>query len=63
MTFIVPEKILWHRRPQDPAVLEDNGKDFYGHASAVVEICAQAGAEVPEKYLCMMKTHVLPPKM
>lgn len=60
---IVPEKIVWHRRPQDPAMLEDSGRGFYGHAPAVVEICAQAGAKVPEKYFCMMKMHGLAPKM
>ncbi|KAJ1699113.1 hypothetical protein LUZ63_007625 [Rhynchospora breviuscula] len=60
---IVPQKIVWHRRPQDPAVLEDRGRDYYGHAPAVVDICAQAGARVPEKYFCMMKVHGLPPNM
>jgi APO RNA-binding len=60
---IVPENIVWHRRPQDPAVLEGSGRGFYGHAPAVVEICAQAGAKVPEKYFCMMKMHGLPPKI
>ncbi|KAF3336264.1 APO protein 4 [Carex littledalei] len=60
---IMPQNIVWHRRPQDPVVLEDRGRGFYGHAPAVIEICAQAGARVPEKYFCMMKVHGLAPKM
>ncbi|XP_010248529.1 PREDICTED: APO protein 4, mitochondrial isoform X2 [Nelumbo nucifera] len=57
----VPPKIVWRRRPQDPPVLLDKGRDFYGHAPAVVELCLQAGAIVPTKYFCMMKMQGLAP--
>ncbi|KAF3325651.1 APO protein 4 [Carex littledalei] len=60
---IVPQNIVWHRRPHDPVVLEDSGRDYYGHAPAVVEICAQAGARVPKKYFSIMKMHGLAPKL
>ncbi|XP_058092648.1 APO protein 4, mitochondrial isoform X2 [Magnolia sinica] len=58
---LVPQKVVWHRRPQDPQVLLDNGRGFYGHAPAVVELCSQAGATVPSKYFCMMKVNGLHP--
>ncbi|KAL5573290.1 hypothetical protein UlMin_022887 [Ulmus minor] len=52
---VVPPKIVWRRRPHDPPVLLDEGRDFYGHAPAVVDLCSKAGALVPSKYNCMMK--------
>ncbi|CAL5014750.1 unnamed protein product [Urochloa decumbens] len=58
---LVPQKIVWHRRPHDPPVLVDGGRDYYGHAPAVIELCMQVGARVPPKYHCMMKTHGLAP--
>lgn len=58
---LVPPKIVWHQRPHDPPVLVDGGRDYYGHAPAVVELCAQVGARVDPKYHCMMKTHGLAP--
>lgn len=56
---LVPPKDVWWRRPQDPPVLVDKGRDFYGHAPAVVALCAAAGAIVPVKYSCLMKTQGL----
>lgn len=56
---LVPPKIVWRRRPQDPLVLVDEGRDFYGHAPAVVDLCTQAGVIVPAKYHCMMKAQGL----
>ncbi|XP_042505459.1 APO protein 4, mitochondrial isoform X2 [Macadamia integrifolia] len=58
---LVPPKIIWRRRPQDPPVLLDKGREFYGHAPAVVELCMQAGATIPVKYFCMMKMQGFPP--
>ncbi|KAK1568615.1 hypothetical protein Q3G72_026750 [Acer saccharum] len=52
---LVPQKMVWRRRPQDPPVLLNEGRDFYGHAPVVVDLCSQAGAIVPKKYHCMMK--------
>ncbi|CAL9221792.1 unnamed protein product [Arabidopsis halleri] len=52
---LVPEKVVWHRRPQDPVVLVDEGRSYYGHAPAIVSLCSHAGAVVPVKYACKMK--------
>ncbi|BFG26158.1 hypothetical protein CerSpe_124330 [Prunus speciosa] len=52
---LVPPKIVWRRRPQDPQVLLNEGKGFYGRAPAVVELCTQAGVIAPSKYHCLMK--------
>ncbi|KAI3948774.1 hypothetical protein MKX01_022188 [Papaver californicum] len=54
---LVPQKIVWRRRNQDPLVLLDKGQNFYGHAPAVVELCIQAGARAPSKYMCIMKAN------
>ncbi|XP_065877140.1 APO protein 4, mitochondrial-like [Euphorbia lathyris] len=58
---LVPQKIVWHQRPHDPPVLLDKGRAFYGHAPAVVSLCAKAGAIVPPKYYRMMKLRGLQP--
>lgn len=52
---LVPPKVVWARRLQDPPVLMDKGRGFYGHAPVVVDLCAKAGAIIPVKYYCMMK--------
>ncbi|XP_022947979.1 APO protein 4, mitochondrial-like [Cucurbita moschata] len=56
---LVPPKSVWHRRAQDPPVLVDEGRDYYGHAPAVLALCLQAGAIAPSKYHCMMKVQGL----
>ncbi|KAK6918885.1 APO domain, partial [Dillenia turbinata] len=56
---LVPQKNVWWRRPQDPPVLLDEGRGFYGQAPAVIGLCVQAGAIAPSKYLCMMKVQGL----
>ncbi|KAB2613642.1 APO protein 4 [Pyrus ussuriensis x Pyrus communis] len=48
-------RTLWRRRPQDPQVLLNEGRGYYGHAPAVVELCTRASAIAPPKYHGMMK--------
>ena len=60
---LIPPKVVWHQRPHDPQVLVDSERGFHGHALAVVELCMQAGARVPNKYFCMMKLHWLAPDL
>nr|GME11738.1 APO protein 4, mitochondrial [Ipomoea batatas] len=48
-------KALLCGRPQDPPLLLDEGRNYYGHAPAVVDLCTKAGAIAPSKYFCMMK--------
>ncbi|XP_050206254.1 APO protein 4, mitochondrial [Mercurialis annua] len=57
---LVPQKMVWRRRPQDPLVLLNEGREFYGHAPAIVDMCSKAGATIPTKYACMMKIQGLP---
>lgn len=52
---LIPPKMVWFRRTQDPPILVDDGREFYGHAPAVVDLCSKAGALVPCQYFCMMK--------
>nr|XP_043611440.1 APO protein 4, mitochondrial [Erigeron canadensis] len=57
---LIPPKVVWFRRPQDPKVLDDKWRSFYGHAPAVIDLCTKAGAIAPPKYHCMMKLQGLP---
>ncbi|KAM7493951.1 hypothetical protein LguiB_028560 [Lonicera macranthoides] len=57
---LVPPKVMWFRRPQDPHVLVDEGRDYYGHAPVVVDLCTKAGVIAPSKYFCMMKVQGIP---
>ncbi|GKC55527.1 hypothetical protein Tco_1078272 [Tanacetum coccineum] len=41
--------------PQDPVVLQDKCRSFYGHAPAVVDLCTKADAIAQPKYYCEMK--------
>ena len=52
---LVPPKMVWCRRPQDPLVLLHEHRSYYGHLPAVVDLCSKAGAMPPAKYYCMMK--------
>ncbi|KAF7823125.1 APO protein 4, mitochondrial [Senna tora] len=52
---LIPPMLVWRRRPQDPPILVDEGKGYYGRVPAVLDLCAQAGALVPGKYSSMMK--------
>lgn len=56
---LVPPRIVWKRRPQDPPVLVNERKGYYGRVPAVLDLCSQAGAVVPDKYNSMMKEHGL----
>lgn len=52
---LVPAKRVWYQRPQDPPVLVDEGRDYYGHAPVVIDMCVKAGAIAPSKYFSIMK--------
>lgn len=52
---MVRPKMVWSRRPQDPPVLKDEGRPYYGHAPAIVDLCTKAGAIAPSKYHRVMK--------
>ncbi|KAK6146820.1 hypothetical protein DH2020_020689 [Rehmannia glutinosa] len=54
---LIPPKYVWHL-PDVNKPLERELRNFYGQAPAVVELCAQAGASVPEHYKPTMRLDV-----
>uniref|UniRef100_A0A2P2KP06 APO protein 1ic n=1 Tax=Rhizophora mucronata TaxID=61149 RepID=A0A2P2KP06_RHIMU len=59
---VFPPNHVWHvRNPKGPP-LKNKLKRFYGKAPAVVEMCMQAGAQVPEKYKPMMRLDIVIPE-
>ncbi|KAL0340300.1 UNVERIFIED_CONTAM: APO protein 2, chloroplastic [Sesamum radiatum] len=54
---LIPPKFVWHV-PDVNKPLERDLRNFYGQAPAVVELCVQAGAAVPEKYKPTMRLDV-----
>ncbi|KAG8389961.1 hypothetical protein BUALT_Bualt01G0033900 [Buddleja alternifolia] len=39
---LVPPNVVWFRRRQDPPILLDKGREYYGRAPAVVDLCSKA---------------------
>lgn len=58
--FVGPNYV-WHVRDLNGPALDNNLKRYYGKAPAVVELCVQAGAPVPDQYRSMMRVDVVPP--
>ncbi|PHT42364.1 APO protein 2, chloroplastic [Capsicum baccatum] len=54
---LIPPRYVWHV-PDVTQPLQRELRSFYGQAPAVVEICVQAGAEVPEQYKPTMRFDV-----
>lgn len=50
------------RDPEGPPLI-NSFRNFYGKAPAVVELCAQAGAEIPGKYKPRMRLDVVIPDL
>ncbi|XP_048232027.1 APO protein 1, chloroplastic isoform X2 [Ricinus communis] len=59
---VFPPKYVWHVRDPKGPPLKGALKKFYGKAPAVVEMCMQAGAEIPEKYKPMMRLDIMIPE-
>lgn len=53
----IPPRYVWHV-PDVCQPLERELRNFYGQAPAVVELCVQAGAAVPEQYKPTMRLDV-----
>ncbi|CAM0944338.1 unnamed protein product [Alopecurus aequalis] len=53
---LIPPRYVWHM--PESGKLQKELKSFYGQAPAVVEMCIQGGAEVPEKYKATMRLDV-----
>ncbi|RLN07108.1 APO protein 2, chloroplastic [Panicum miliaceum] len=54
---LIPHRYVWHM-PESGEELQRELKTFYGQAPAVVEICIQGGAKVPEKYKGTMRLDI-----
>ncbi|XP_010250523.1 PREDICTED: APO protein 3, mitochondrial [Nelumbo nucifera] len=60
---LVGPNYVWHvRDPHHGPALANDLKRYYGKAPAVVELCVQAGAPVPDEYRSMMRLDVVPPQ-
>ncbi|CAH2069583.1 unnamed protein product [Thlaspi arvense] len=55
---LIPPRYVWHVPDVNGPPLQRELRSFYGQAPAVVEICAQAGAVVPEQYRATMRLEV-----
>ncbi|GMY38446.1 APO protein 3, mitochondrial [Fagus crenata] len=58
---LVGPNYVWHVKDLNRPALDNNLKRYYGKAPAVVELCVQAGAPVPDRYRSMMRLDVVPP--
>lgn len=58
---LIPPKYVWHVPDLWYPLLSNEMRRFYGQTPAIVELCVQAGAEVPPKYRPMMRMDVVTP--
>ncbi|KAL9245829.1 hypothetical protein vseg_019434 [Gypsophila vaccaria] len=58
---VLPPNYVWNVRDPRGPPLKNALKRFYGKAPAVVEVCWQAGAQVPVKYKPMMRLDIVLP--
>ncbi|KAH7685058.1 APO domain-containing protein [Dioscorea alata] len=54
---LIPPRYVWHV-PESSPVLQRELRNFYGQAPAVVELCVQGGAEVPDRYKPTMRLDI-----
>lgn len=54
---LIPPRYVWHV-PENAPALQRELRNFYGQAPAVVELCIQGGARVPEQYKPTMRLDV-----
>lgn len=55
---LIPPRYVWHVPDVNGPPMERELRNFYGQAPAVVEMCIQAGAAVPEEYRPTMRLDV-----
>lgn len=55
---LIPPKFVWHVPDINGPPMQRELRNFYGQAPAVVELCVQAGAVVPEQYKPTMRLDV-----
>ncbi|PKA67022.1 APO protein 1, chloroplastic [Apostasia shenzhenica] len=59
---VIAPNFVWHLKDPDGPPLTGVLKRFYGKAPAVVEVCVQAGAEIPDAYRPMMRLDIVIPE-
>ncbi|KAI8547676.1 hypothetical protein RHMOL_Rhmol07G0214600 [Rhododendron molle] len=55
---LIPPRYVWHIPDLNEPALQRELRNFYGQAPAVVEICVQGGAAVPEQYKSTMRLDI-----
>ncbi|GLT85349.1 hypothetical protein SLE2022_035400 [Rubroshorea leprosula] len=55
---LIPPRYVWHVPDVNGAPLQRELNSFYGQAPAIVEICVQAGATVPDQYKPTMRLDI-----
>uniref|UniRef100_A0A2N9FLS4 APO domain-containing protein n=1 Tax=Fagus sylvatica TaxID=28930 RepID=A0A2N9FLS4_FAGSY len=55
---LIPPRYVWHVPDVNGPPMQRELRNFYGQAPAVVEICTQAGAVVPDEYKPTMRLDV-----
>ncbi|KAL5547511.1 hypothetical protein UlMin_002742 [Ulmus minor] len=55
---LIPPRYVWHVPDVNGPPLQRELRSFYGQAPAVVEMCVQAGAAVPDQYKATMRLDV-----
>ncbi|XP_047315910.1 APO protein 2, chloroplastic-like [Impatiens glandulifera] len=55
---LVPPRYVWHVPDLNKPEMKWELRNFYGQAPAVVEICVQAGIDIPEQYKPTMRLDV-----
>ncbi|XP_039135016.1 LOW QUALITY PROTEIN: APO protein 1, chloroplastic-like [Dioscorea cayenensis subsp. rotundata] len=58
---VIPPNYVWHVQDPKGPPLTSKLKKFYGKAPAVVELCVQAGAQIPDAYRPMMRIDIVVP--
>ncbi|OMO92508.1 hypothetical protein COLO4_17525 [Corchorus olitorius] len=58
---VLPPNYVWHVRDPKGPPLRSALMRFYGKAPAVVEVCMQAGARIPDRYKPMMRLDIIIP--
>lgn len=59
---VFPPNFVWHVHDPKGPPLKSALKRFYGKAPAVVELCMQAGAKIPQRYKPMMRLDIVVPE-
>lgn len=55
---LIPPRYVWHVPDVNGPPMKRELRSFYGQAPAVVELCVQAGAAIPEQYMPTMRLDI-----